>query len=238
VSDFRTELEQQVQTDDPANRASLQAAVDAVLAAGVQSRDDLYALLLDPAAGPNRDHACWLLGWMGDDAAVAALVTAFRDPDVAMRRSAVVALGRLAHPDSTPALIEAMQTDADDRTRNIATLALGTICASTAMEPLLAVLANRAELANVRGAAAEALNGYRDPRVVAALVTALEDPEPEVRFFAAFALSAAGDESALPALERLAAADEARVNDFGTVRDEAISAIEAIREAARAPRER
>jgi HEAT repeat protein len=233
VADFRAELESLVRSAEVRLRAEIKASVNAVLTAGAGSHDDLGALLLDRAAGANRGHACRLLGLLGGETALSAFVAMLTDPEVTWRNAAVNALGLASRelPCAIPALIEIMQTDPDDNLRDRAALALGSCGTGSiaAVDALLAVLADRAERPALRGAAAEALDGYEDARVSSALIVALDEPEPEVRFFAAFALGARGETAALPSLARLAATEQAVIPNWGSVRDEVMSAIECIR---------
>jgi HEAT repeat protein len=47
------------------------------------------------------------------------------------------------------------------------------------------------------------------------VLAVLSDPEPQIRFFAAYALGLLGSRDALDALSRLASEDEASVAGFG-----------------------
>jgi len=234
VTDFRAELELLVELADSHHPAEALADIDAVLAAGARSIDDLSALFLDRDDGVARHHAGNLLARIGGDIALAAFVALLRDPRVTRRNHAVNLLNVLGLPGAIPALLDVLLADPDEGMRECATLALGSCGTSSAaaLEALLTMLTDRDEGPRLRAAAAEALNGYDDARVSPALIVALDDPEPEVRFFAAFALSARRDVTALPALERLAAIEQAVIPNWGSVRDEVVSAIKSIRYAA------
>ncbi len=103
-----------------------------------------------------------------------------------------------------------------------------------AADALLRALRDRSEEPDVRAHAAEALGhmadrlGERRPDVLAALLHALTEAVPEVRFWAAFALGNLGDEAAIPALERLAARDTASAPGWWSIRKEALDSIEQI----------
>jgi HEAT repeat protein len=103
------------------------------------------------------------------------------------------------------------------------------------------IVTNRQEPANVRGLAAEGLGnmfsgcfGNRDQpdpayHAVGLILTGvLKDPEPEVRFWAAFALSSLRYHPALPALRELANRDAGRFGGWWTVGEEAADAIDRI----------
>jgi HEAT repeat protein len=104
---------------------------------------------------------------------------------------------------------------------------------SRAVPALLRALGDRTEDTDVRCHAAEALGHLVPERehaeVLAALLHALTDREPEVRFWAAFALGNLGDERAIPALQRLADRDSEVVPGWWSLRKEALDSIEQIR---------
>lgn len=106
---------------------------------------------------------------------------------------------------------------------------------SRAVPTLLWVLGDRTEDTDVRCHAAEALGHLVPERehaeVLAALLHALTDREPEVRFWAAFALGNLGDQRAIPALEHLAERDSESVPGWWSIRKEALDSIEQIRRA-------
>jgi HEAT repeat protein len=155
-----------------------------------------------------------------------------RDPDWGVRSEALSALNWLRPASAASALIDVVRTDPVDCVRAHAALVLGECAPASvaALEVLLAMLRDAAEPAQIRGAVAEALHRYGDPRVLSALIAALEDPEPEVRYYTAFALSACASPVALPALERAAAREQAMLPPpLGSVRDELQTAIEHIK---------
>jgi HEAT repeat protein len=178
-----------------------------------------------------RDLRGELAALIGDEVALQAWLAVLRDPDRSVRSEALNALSGLCPASAAAALIDVVRADPVDFVRAHAALVLGE-CApasSAALEVLLAMLRDAAEPAHIRGAVAEALHRYDDPRVLPALVAALEDPEPEVRYYTAFALSACANPAALPALERAAAREQAMLPPpLGSVRDELQTAIEHI----------
>jgi HEAT repeat protein len=117
--------------------------------------------------------------------------------------------------------------------RKRAAWALGFLRYEHAAPALLRTLADRNEETDVRAHAAEAL-GHIAPQTghdeaLAALLHALTDPEPEIRFWAAFALGNLGDERAIPALQRLADRDSDSVPGWWSIRKEALDSIEQIK---------
>jgi HEAT repeat protein len=85
-------------------------------------------------------------------------------------------------------------------------------------------LETRTEHPLVRAEAAEGLGGFRAPSTSSALLAALEDPSPVVRYSAIHALSELGEQRAVPKLERLAREDGSRTS-FGSVRAKAKSSL-------------
>jgi HEAT repeat protein len=117
--------------------------------------------------------------------------------------------------------------------RKRAAWALGFLHDEDATPTLLRTLADREEETDVRAFAAEALGHIapqkRHDEALAALLHALTDPVPEIRFWAAFALGNLGDERAIPALQRLADRDSKSVPGWWSIRKEALDSIEQIR---------
>lgn len=229
ANDFDAELARVVDAIGAENREHTRAEIAALVRAGVTSRGDLASVLLNDQAGELRAVACWLLGRLAADEGLPALMATLKGREPRLRRYAAIALGECRKDDAVPVLIEAMRTDPDEFTRTAAAWALGEIKDPSAIDALLTALADREVPAEVRGQAAEALACARDARVVPALIAALADSEPEVRFFSAFALGQSADAAALPALEHVAASDDASVAGWGSVKQEAQAALERIR---------
>jgi HEAT repeat protein len=117
--------------------------------------------------------------------------------------------------------------------RKRAAWALGFLHDEDAAPALLRTLADRNEETEVRAYAAEALGHVapqtRHDEALAALLHALTDLAPEIRFWAAFALGNLGDERAIPALQRLADRDTDSVPGWWSIRKEALDSIEQIK---------
>lgn len=75
------------------------------------------------------------------------------------------------------------------------------------IEPLLAIIQDREKPATLRARVVDTLALTREPGVTVALLEALQDPDVQVRIHAIGALAELGDETALPALEKLAEHD-------------------------------
>ncbi|HEY7474447.1 MAG TPA: HEAT repeat domain-containing protein [Vicinamibacterales bacterium] len=91
------------------------------------------------------------------------------DPDAALRRRALLSIGRVGLAESAPSLITAL-TDPDERVRGMAAFALGLLPSNEAIDPLKAALLEPSVL--VRGRAAEALGLIGDRAAAPAVADA------------------------------------------------------------------
>lgn len=124
--------------------------------------------------------------WVRDSKVVAALISALRDPDRAVREDATIALGMIGDPRAIDALIEAMK---DGAVKRHAIASLGMIGDPRALQPVLDALKGKgikqdgtptpgcivSEEAFIKEAAATALGQFRDPRVIPELIMLLKD---------------------------------------------------------------
>jgi len=141
--------------------------------------DYLLKSLRDPE--PNaRIRAAQILGDNRDPRAVEALGEALGDPDAGVRQNATIALGKIGAP-ALDALIAALQ-DPDRDVRQFAAKALGQIGDPRGIAGL--VIALHDTQMDVRSQAAFALSRIGAP-AVDALITALQDPDANVRANAA-----------------------------------------------------
>lgn len=236
TSPFRTRLRQLVEYLDPRVRARPQRYIDWILAAGVNSYDDLLALVRDQSAAVSiREAGCWLLLQLDDRRAVPALLAILQDSSETfeVRHAAARAVGMLADRRTADVLAVLLSAPGDPHLRFWAAYALSARGDERALKPLIGRLNDEGEDARVRGLAAEALASVahkdEDDHAFRALLEALGEPAPEVRFWAAFALGAVGDARALPALEQIATRDHSTVFGHRSVGQEAAEAIEGIR---------
>jgi len=228
TDDFELAVQQLIDRVDPGVKDVVLHDLRELRESGVSSWPDLVAVLGDPSAAQNRAMACWLLARLKDPRAFDPLLSALHDPDPSLRAEAARSLGVLADRRAVPELLAALQTDVDLETRVAAAHALGHLGDHRSVDGLLARLADQNEDPRIRGTAAEALTGVQERRAVPLLISALDDPSVEVRFWAAFALGQFGDLAALSALERLARTDDAVLPGWWSVKEEAAAAIEAI----------
>ena len=182
--------------------------------------DYLIKQLKEPDAN-TRMKAAQILGENREPRAVEALGAALSDPDASVRQRAAEALARLGAP-SLKHLISALG-DPDAHVRQLATKALGQIGGAQVVEPLITAL--RDPNADVSHHAAFALNKIGAP-AVDALMAALCDRDPNLRWNAARLLGEIGDARAAPELERVAQEDEGKTRSGKRVAEAAKAAAE------------
>jgi HEAT repeat protein len=200
-------------------------------ALATSSLDALLALLNHTLLDPQiHAEVCHILAELGDKRAASAVMAVFStSPARLVWWEAAKALARIGSKRIVRPLIAALGAGNNER-RSAAIHALSGLGDRRAVEPLLAILSDPHDDPAVRGHAAEALARFVDQRaaIVPRLIRALDDGQPEVRFWAAFALGQQADEQALPALRRLAETDTAALPGWWSVRQEAADAIAAI----------
>ncbi|MCP3137087.1 HEAT repeat domain-containing protein [Pyxidicoccus xibeiensis] len=164
-------------------------------------------------------------------------------PDATTRVEAAKALDRMKSRRARRRCLELVRSALHPGVREIAAWLLGCICApgheARAVSALCEVVSDEDETVIVRGVAAEALGMVLQDgsprtrearRAGEALMALLRSPEPELRFWASYALGLLRWKPALEELERLAATDSERHRSFiGTVGEEAAKAAHVIR---------
>src|SRR3972149_967946 len=183
--------------------------------------DYLLKSLRDPE--PNaRIRAAQILGDNRDPRAVEALGEALGGPDAGVRQNATIALGKIGS-SALDALIAALQ-DPDRDLRQFAAKARGQIGDPRGIAGL--VIALHDTQMDVRSQAAFALSRIGAP-AVDALITALQDPDANVRANAARILGPIRDARAPPPLPRAAQSDRGTARVTGSL----INVAEAARQA-------
>jgi HEAT repeat protein len=109
-------------------------------------------------------------------ATVELLISQLKSEDLEIRRSAVVALGRIGDSMATPALIETLS---DEPLAIDAANALGQIGDARALDGLVNLIGDAD--ASVRQAAVSALNSLTSPSMSERIIPLLHDPDPNVR---------------------------------------------------------
>jgi HEAT repeat protein len=154
------------------------------------------------------------------------LLRALRRGDERSRWAAAKELTSLGDESTRKQLERLLRSRRDEQARASAAYVLGFLGDPEAADALAAALADPEESGDVRAYAAEALGHLLQGTPVLAgiripIAAGLRDPAPEVRFWCAFAAGVLGLIEARPQLTRLAGADEAVVEGWWSVGEEA-----------------
>lgn len=224
--EFRRRVHEIVAALAPESRAAAGAELAALLASGIETVEALTEAL--DAASEARPTICWLLGRLGDHAALDALRRAAADEDPSVRTEAVRALGEIGHDADVELLRGVLLRDPETIVRSMAAAQLGMFAGRRAFEALAAALSRPGEDEEVRSTCAEALGTCDDPDALPLLLDALRDPSALVRYDAALALDQLGDPRALDGLRERVERDDAELPGVGSVREIAADAIASI----------
>jgi HEAT repeat protein len=177
-----------------------------------------------------RVQGCRLLAWLGDANASAALERALENAnDDGLVWEASRALSSLHAEQAQPALLRLL--DGPNPTKQAAAAwVLGWLRAVDAVPSLQATAENPHRPTDVRSHAIEALGVMKASDGVESLIRLLSDQLPEVRYWAAYSLGRIGDPKGIPELKRIASSDTGMLSDGRMVRDEALEALEALKE--------
>jgi HEAT repeat protein len=221
MNTFLKELQTSITDNTPELATQAGIRIKALARFNPDSFKALVAILEDNASSPKaRGAACWLLAQAQYRRASTALWKAFSGKDRDLVWESAKALSILKTKSIVPELISSLKSPSIDH-RSAAAYALGMMREPRAVPHLEAMVADRKESATVRGHAAEALAYLKKQRSFPVLLSALDDPEPEVRRWAAFALGELGDKRALPELKRVALLDKSKARNGSSVRVEA-----------------
>ena len=198
--------------------------------AGYSPLAALEHMLSDPSESRDiRLMACRLLGQTQAKRYVPAFLGLLRGPEDDYAFEAAKALKQIGGQQTIQELITLLETTQQPEQRAATVYALGLMADLGARASLLKILTTPSESARIRGFAAEALAQYhQDTTVTKALLTTLDDPAPELRFWAVFALGQQGSAEAIPALAHVAATDTTLYPGYGTIQKEAQDAIQCI----------
>lgn len=156
---------------------------------------NLLPALLDALKNPVacvRERAVYVLGELGDTAAVESLISMAQDEDAHVRYHVLYALERLRAQDALPIFLAALQTDADADVRYRAAAGLGIFGDAAAVPALLDALHD--DKLHVRHSAIHALGLIGDERAIDAVRACCTDSSLRIRQAAAQALTLLGEE--------------------------------------------
>jgi HEAT repeat protein len=168
----------------------------------------LVKQLQDPSPDIRRTAAL-SIGKIGHSAGTKGLVQALSDPDQLVRQYSAWALGKIGEEINTDAALALVAALGDEHCNVMksAAKALGNIGIRKPMIPLLIERLRAHEVQN-RRAVADALIHLESQPAYNALITALDDPDREVRQSALAALGELGDRKALPKFRKMLLRDE------------------------------
>ena len=163
----------------------------------------LVELLQDPSSDVRRTAAL-SLGKIGHSAGTQGLVKALSDPDPLVREYSAWALGQIGEEVNTDAAIALVSALGDEQqsVKNTAAKALGLVGLREPMIPLLVEGLKVGEVQS-RRAVVQALMQMEGKDADSALLTALKDPDSQVRQGAIAALGELGDRRVLPTLRKI-----------------------------------
>lgn len=214
----------------PEDARAISRDLETVEKAGIVSIEQLVDVVADASVALEiRAIACCLLAHVNEPRAGANLARAMEDEDDGLVWEAAKALIRIRAVDAAPALVRVLEGGSETK-QSAAAYALGWLRVPETIPAVRAAALNAQLDADVRGHAVEALGVMEARETVPDLIALLSDGSPEVRYWAAYSLSQIGDASALPALERMAAEDDAVLPHDRSLEQEALDALALIRE--------
>jgi HEAT repeat protein len=200
---------------------------------GLRSEDDLPRMIFDSSLDPSsRASACWFLARLAPRRVSSpVLLRAFVESAAPVRGEAARSLGVIRNRKVLPTLIGLALYDPEPSVREFSVEALGLIQDRRALETLQFIAKNEDESLGLRGLAVEQLGrlGVSGPEVIETVKSLLQHKHAEISFWAIYALGELGNESEVPALEKVAEGDSRTLQPYGTLRDEALQSIETIR---------
>jgi HEAT repeat protein len=189
--------------------------------------EESFQALADSLQAPSpvqRAAAAEALGHSQWPAVIPLLAEALTDADAGVRVAGALALGRLRRAEGTPYLAAALQTETSPGVRWALTRALGMIGVPTGAQALYNCLISQWEEPQVRRSAVWAAGrmGW-DATAVAALLTALEDPDAPTRWQACLSLGQVTQEAVRSGLADRAAVAAVR-EGLGRLREDGANA--------------
>jgi HEAT repeat protein len=216
-------------TDEEVRAA--RAQLETLQQAGILSFEQLIEAVSDASIELSlRLVGCRLLGSLRDPSAATALAKALAEAkDEGLVWGAANALAALRTENATASLLRVLEEGGPVK-QAAAAWVLGWQGVPAAIPSLRAAAMDPHLTVDVRAHATEALGVLRAREAVPELITTLSNESPELRYWAAYSLGQIGDPAAIPALERVAALDVAVLPHDRSVMQEALEALEAIRE--------
>jgi HEAT repeat protein len=222
------ELRSRLLAMDVDTRLAYETTIAKLSDLGITTESDLFAALEQRSEA--RLLACWTAGELRRHTTL-PLLWRIIEGDAAVALEAAKAVLKLC-VDDLPSTIARFATllaskDREPASRIAVAYALGHTD-QTAIDGLVATLADAGDHPAVRAHCAEALGALRARSAVPSLIEALNDVHPEVRYWSAYALGEIRDSRATSALQHLVDHDSTIIDGVGSVSDEAHQALLAI----------
>lgn len=191
-SKVREEAKRKIEFVIGQNYASFAPALAEMRAENATTMEPLIALLkekLNSEGTSSQQRMIAVLGQTKDSRAIEPVLKALNSSDADLRNAAIGALGNIGDKPATEALIRAFAQSSPEEQEAIA-IALGTTNQSGAIDTLLSAV-NKSTPAKQKAAIA-GLGKTKDPRVVAAMIEVLTDPNSSLTAEARAALASIG----------------------------------------------
>jgi HEAT repeat protein len=226
-SSFVKTLRQWIEQADSNTRTEIERDITRILERGINSLRKLIKLATDPDQDLElRLIAYWLIGKFRSKQSLPGLILGSEDSIESIRRQTADALQYFEPEEALPLLLKLLSDENSD-VRKASAHSLGLLGSAAAQPMLLTMAENQAEETEVRGMAIEALGNLGDVTSLPILLRLLDDPSPDIRFWAVFALGELGDARAISYLESISLHDKT-MTKFGAIDKEVIEAINQI----------
>lgn len=200
---------------------------------GLRSADDLPRMALDPSlCSPVRASACWFLARLSPRSISAPiLMSLLANSPSTVRAEAARSFGVIRSKKAIKTLIDLALHERDSVVRESCVYALGSFDDNRSVDALLTIARSCEESHRLRALAIEQLGmtGVARRDMLETLASLTKHEGVEISFWAVYALGRVGDERAIATLQRVVDDDSRQLPPFGTLREEALSAIETIR---------
>jgi hypothetical protein len=216
-------------TDEEARIA--RGYVEVLQKAGRESAEQLLETVSNTRAeSADREMAFRLVAWLRIPGGGNTLAHALeKGEDDGFEWAAANALVQLRAQDAAEIVLRVLKHSSPDR-QAAAAWVLGWLRVPAAIPSLRATAMSPQVEVDVRAHAIEALGVMQVREAVPDLVATLSNASPELRYWAAYSLGQIGDPTSIAELESVASRDAAALPGDRSIRQEALHAIDAIRE--------
>lgn len=200
---------------------------------GLRRENDLRAMALGSSLDPTvRAAACWfLVRTVPKSVSEPVLLSLLAHSPPSVRAEAARSLGIVGSKKALPDLADLALHEPDILVRQSSVYALGLLGDERGLDSLLSIARNEQEPLDLRGLAVEQIGvlGISTPKVLQTLRSLIRHESTDVSFWSVYALGRLGDTSVVSDLAAVAESDDRTFEPFGTLRDEALGAIDLVR---------